>query len=142
MGIFLGFGFVLFCFADQSEVFERMESPPGTLVVKVSEKAVITEVFIQWAYYQDANFLENLSFEELVCLLNMACQYEILKLMGMVSRKLIDKLDCPWQDKEVWRLYCIVRTVEKIQIVVQLKEKIKESVLRCVLETLISSFLI
>ncbi|CAL8071170.1 unnamed protein product [Orchesella dallaii] len=67
------------------------------------------------------------------CGVNLQTPFQILKLMGTISKLLMEEMDKDsflWKDEEMWRLYCVIRTLNEIQIVVRLKEKIRGKVQR------------
>jgi len=111
----------------------KTRTKDDNFVLTVSENADITNLFIKWLYFQDDALLRSLSFEVLCSLIKMACQYEVLKLMGVVSKMLIQTMDrknfhC--SNEQMQKLYDVVSSVGEIQIVVRLQEKVKARLAR------------
>ncbi|CAL8071158.1 unnamed protein product [Orchesella dallaii] len=105
----------------------------GRQVVEVPEDSIITDLFLKWIYCHDDELLKSQNFEVLIRILNLTCQFQILKLMGTISKLLMEEMDRDgflWKDEDMWRLYCVSRTVNEIQIVVRLREKIRGRVQR------------
>ncbi|CAL8071146.1 unnamed protein product [Orchesella dallaii] len=114
--------------ADNQEVDKKERQ-----VVEVPEDSIITDLFLQWIYRHDDELLKSQNCAVLIRILNLACQFQILKLMGTITKLLIEKMDRDgflWKDEDMWRLYCVISTVNEVQIVVRLKDKVRGEVQR------------
>lgn len=90
--------------------------------VKLPEDASATEALLRYIYFQETN-VESLDFNSCIGTLKLAHMYQLMELVGSLSKILLSKLKSSGCEdvEDIIDLYEWVRHVNTLQIVVRLK---------------------
>ncbi|CAL8119587.1 unnamed protein product [Orchesella dallaii] len=101
---------------------------------ELTENSLVTEVFIKCLYNPDIlQFLRPLELEAIVGVLQLASQYQLMNLLGIVSTLVVEKLKSGDMIEDVVlqrKIYEIVEANSTIQTVFQLRETFLNGVSR------------
>jgi len=130
------YNFVFFLqFPAHSEELERIivqkqnESEESKNRLELEEDGDTVSAFVNWLYTKNTGSIES-SFHLTFGLLKLGHRYKVLSLIGFAAKILIRKckyenFEYEWrQPKDLWKLYRVVRFVDKIETVVKLNKVI------------------